>query len=319
VLGIRTILHPTDFSENSQHAFQAACMLARDSQARLLLLHVMMPSAAPLMTGPPPDPLRRIESQDALARFPWPQPADTRIQVEHRLAEGSPAHEILRLAHAEPCELIVMGSHGRTGLRRVLTGSVAEAVLRAAECAVMIVKTPPPAIASSEPATSTEPHRRLILEKIISGGQTGADQAGWRAAKALGISTGGWMPKGFLTEDGPRAELAKQYGAVEMPSENLVARTEQNVEQADATLWFGETTTSGAHATVGACQRGGKPCMPIDPAARFEPAHVAAWLTANHVRTLNVAGNRESDEPGIGNRVELFLREVFRQLGHERG
>ena len=50
--------------------------------------------------------------------------------------------------------------------------------------------------------------------KIISGGQSGADQAGWRAARRLGLPTGGWMPRGFLTEDGPRPEFAREHGAV---------------------------------------------------------------------------------------------------------
>ena len=52
-----------------------------------------------------------------------------------------------------------------------------------------------------------------MLDKVISGGQTGADQAGWRAARAVGIPTGGWMPLGFLTEDSPRPEFADLYGA----------------------------------------------------------------------------------------------------------
>jgi hypothetical protein len=54
-----------------------------------------------------------------------------------------------------------------------------------------------------------------VLEKIISNGQTGLDQAGWRAARAAGIPTGGWMPKGFLTEDGPHPEFAEDFGALE--------------------------------------------------------------------------------------------------------
>ena len=52
-----------------------------------------------------------------------------------------------------------------------------------------------------------------MLEKIISGGQSGADQAGWRTAKAFGVSSGGWMPRGFLAEDGPHPEFADEYGA----------------------------------------------------------------------------------------------------------
>jgi hypothetical protein len=151
-----------------------------------------------------------------------------------------------------------------------------------------------------------------MLDKVISGGQTGADQAGWRVALALGVPTGGWMPKGFRTEDGPHPEFAARYGAVEMPTASYAARTEQNVRDSDATVWFGETTTAGARATVGACRRLGRPCMLVYPAASFEPAHVAAWIQDNKIKTLNVAGNRERDEPGIGERVEQFLREVLR-------
>jgi hypothetical protein len=157
-----------------------------------------------------------------------------------------------------------------------------------------------------------------MLDKIISGGQTGADQAAWRTAEAFGISTGGWMPEGFLTEDGSHPEFAGRYGAEAMPTDSYAARTEQNVRDSDATLWFGETTTSGAQATVGACQRFGKPCMPVYPGASFEPSQVATWIAENNVRTLNVAGNRESHVSGIGHQVERFLGQVLQQLGHKR-
>jgi hypothetical protein len=157
-----------------------------------------------------------------------------------------------------------------------------------------------------------------MLDKVISGGQTGADQAAWRSASAFGIATGGWMPQGFLTEDGSRPEFAEQYGATELPTDGDLARTEQNVQESDGTLWFGETTTSGAQAAVGACQRSGKPCLPVYPGASFEPAHVATWIAKNGIGTLNVAGNRESEEPGIGDRVERFLGEVLQGLGHQR-
>jgi hypothetical protein len=103
-----------------------------------------------------------------------------------------------------------------------------------------------------------------------------------------------------------------------MPTDSGPARTERNVQESDATLWFGETTTSGAHETIGACRRLGKPCMPVYPAASFEPSHVADWVVANKIAILNVAGNRESDEPGIGARVQRFLGEALEQLGHKR-
>jgi hypothetical protein len=157
-----------------------------------------------------------------------------------------------------------------------------------------------------------------MLDKIVTGGQTGADQAGWRAARAFGVPTGGWMPRGFLTEDGPRSEFAKEFGAAEMPAESTAARTEQNVQDSDGTLWFGETTTSGAHDTVVACRKLAKPFMPVYPSASFEPSHVANWIIENQISTLNVAGNRESVEPGIGGRVKRFLDQVLEQLGFQR-
>jgi Circularly permutated YpsA SLOG family len=65
-----------------------------------------------------------------------------------------------------------------------------------------------------------------------------------------------------------------------------------------------------------ACLRFYKPCMPIDPDASFEPSHIATWILENHIKTLNVTGNSEAEEPGIGDRVELFVGQVLQQLGH---
>ncbi len=140
--GIQTILHPTDFSENSRPAFETACALARDYDATLLVLHVMMPSVSFVQEGPLPDPLRAAESQESVARLPWPQASHRQIRVEHRLAEGDAAEEIVRLTEALGCDLVVMGTHGKTGLGRLLTGSVAEEVLRKAVCPVLVVRTP---------------------------------------------------------------------------------------------------------------------------------------------------------------------------------
>lgn len=157
-----------------------------------------------------------------------------------------------------------------------------------------------------------------MLDKIISGGQTGADQAAWRAAETCGVSTGGWMPNGFLTDDGPHPEFAQRYAAADLPAESDSTQTEENVQQSDATLWFGETTTSSAQSTVKACRKLGKPCMLVYPGASFEPSHIATWITENKIATLNVAGSREAEESGIGDRVEHFLIQVLQQLGHAR-
>jgi Circularly permutated YpsA SLOG family len=156
-----------------------------------------------------------------------------------------------------------------------------------------------------------------MLDKIISGGQTGADQAGWRAATAFGVRTGGWMPKGFLTDDGPCPEFARRHGAAEMPTDEDLDRIERNVQDSDATLWLGDTTTGDAQATVEACHQFGRACLPVYPSANFKPSHVAKWISENQIRTLNVTGNREIDEPGIGDRVERFLVKVLQELGHQ--
>jgi hypothetical protein len=157
-----------------------------------------------------------------------------------------------------------------------------------------------------------------MLDRIVSGGKTGAERAAWHAAQAYGVPTGGWMPRGFRSDDGHRFEFADQYGAAEAPDDDDLARIERNVRDSDATLWFGETTTPGAQATVGACQRLGKPCLPVSPDASFEPDHVASWIVEAGIGTLNVAGNREGDEPGIAKRVELFLGATLQRLGHRR-
>lgn len=155
--GIQTILHPTDFSENARPAFETACAMARDSHATLLVLHVMTPSASPLMSGPPPSPLKTAESQGSHWQLPWPEPPDRETRIEHRLVEGDPAEEIVRLAAAEHCDLIVIGTHGRTGLGRLLTGSVAEEVLRNAVCQVLVVKTSHAAAPGAAVAATAKP------------------------------------------------------------------------------------------------------------------------------------------------------------------
>lgn len=153
-----------------------------------------------------------------------------------------------------------------------------------------------------------------MLDRVITGGQTGADQGAWRAARAAGIPTAGMMPLGFLTEDGPRPEFATEFGAVEMPTADYRLRTEQNVRDADATLWFGSVDTPGAIATLRAAEAMGRPRMIVKPGQGVKPSDVAAWLVLRRVKILNVAGNRESKSPGIGERVEAFMGAVFRQL-----
>jgi nucleotide-binding universal stress UspA family protein len=139
---IRIILHPTDFSERSHAAYQLACSLARDHRAYMIVLHVVSRSGSYGETIARQQPDRHAESMcDSLHVVQAPDP---RIDIEHRLADGDPQAEIVRVAQEARCDLIVMGTHGRTGFGRLLMGSVAEQVVRNAPCTVVTVKLPVP-------------------------------------------------------------------------------------------------------------------------------------------------------------------------------
>jgi hypothetical protein len=155
----------------------------------------------------------------------------------------------------------------------------------------------------------------MNLERVISGGQTGADHAALVAAKAAGIATGGWMPKGFRAQDGPRPEFADLYGIQEHTSERYPPRTALNVKNSDATLRFATRWDSpGEVLTNKLCERYGKPQLEVTPGGAITTADVVEWLIANDVRVLNVAGNTERTSPGIEAFVTAFLAEVFRLL-----
>ena len=152
----------------------------------------------------------------------------------------------------------------------------------------------------------------MLLEQVISGGQTGADLAGLIAARGCGLKTGGWMPKGFLTLDGPRPELARKFGLQEHTSPNYPPRTRRNVQMSDATIRFARLWhTPGERATLKFLLQYGKPYLDVAIDAPPTPISVAEWLRVNRVRILNVAGNAERTAPGIERIAVRFLREVF--------
>jgi nucleotide-binding universal stress UspA family protein len=140
MLSIRTIVHPTDFSANSQCAWEMACALARDYGARLLLVHVEAPLPIFAELGAiPPEPVDRRAMERELAQI---KPADATLAVTRTLLFGDEPNTINQFAKDNNADLIVMGTHGRTGLGRLIMGSVAEAVLREAPCPVLTIKTP---------------------------------------------------------------------------------------------------------------------------------------------------------------------------------
>ena len=142
---ITTILHPTDFSPQAEHAFHLACSLARDHGSRVIVLHVV--GLSPVAVGdaiihpPPEDKWEAIAQHRRGIQSPY-----CNVPIDYRLEEGDPVAEILRASRETKCDLIVMGTHGRTGLAHLLMGSVAEQVVRKAACPVLVVKTPFPGI-----------------------------------------------------------------------------------------------------------------------------------------------------------------------------
>jgi hypothetical protein len=142
-----------------------------------------------------------------------------------------------------------------------------------------------------------------MLTTVISGGQTGADIGGLMGAMAIGLKTGGYAPKGYRTENGPCPELA-MFGVKEMLSMDYRLRTEKNIKESDCTVIFGNGSSLGSVLTSNLCKAHDRPCVevyypqiaPIENVAKS----LLSWLyKEKDVHVLNVAGNRESGNPGI--------------------
>lgn len=138
-MNYKKILFATDFSPASETALQYATSLARDSGALLLIAHVEelpMPYAGGEMYFAQPE----YPNPEVKKMLEAIEPPDKSVRFEHRLVMGTAADDIVRVAEEEGADLIVIGTHGRTGLMRVLMGSVAESVMRLATCPVLTVK-----------------------------------------------------------------------------------------------------------------------------------------------------------------------------------
>jgi nucleotide-binding universal stress UspA family protein len=153
MIHVQRILYPTDFSSYSNQAYFHAVALARTHKASLTVVYVHVPGTSPL-DGAENRVADRSYWQGQLEQI---RPLDASIPVQHVLLEGDPAAQIVQFARDGGIELIVMGTHGRTGKERLLLGSVAEKVMRDAPCSVMVVKLPrasaapqPTAVASAK-------------------------------------------------------------------------------------------------------------------------------------------------------------------------
>ncbi len=144
-----------------------------------------------------------------------------------------------------------------------------------------------------------------MVEKIISGGQTGVDRAALDFALEEGFSCGGWCPKGRRAEDGV---IAQHYPLDETPSSEYRERTEWNVRDSDGTLVLTHgSPTQGTALTIELAHGLGRPCLVIDLVNQPHWEALAHWVKENTIRVLNIAGPRESKFPGIYQEVMEFL------------
>jgi hypothetical protein len=153
--------------------------------------------------------------------------------------------------------------------------------------------------------------RRVMLKKIISGGQTGVDQAALDVAINFGIPHGGWIPKGRRTEAGT---LPDKYMLKEMPSSSYPKRTEQNVIDSDGTLIISHGKLAGGSLlTLELAEQHRKEWLHIDLEINrgFSAAQlIKSWIVLNGIKVLNVAGPRASEDPYIYENAVRLLKAV---------
>ena len=146
------------------------------------------------------------------------------------------------------------------------------------------------------------------LSRIVSGGQTGVDRAAFDAAIALGLSYGGFVPRGRRDENG---EIPRRYtNLVETTSKDVDVRTRMNVEAADATLVLSDSASisPGTEYTLACAHSTGKPVLVVDLSNAPDAAgQIRSWVAKLRPATLNVAGPRNSEAPGLKERAQAVL------------
>jgi hypothetical protein len=167
------------------------------------------------------------------------------------------------------------------------------------------------------------------LQKVISGGQTGVDQAALRAAKDCGLEIGGWCPPGRACETG---SIPPEFPLQETPEERSPdapevprsQRTKWNVRDSDGTLVLrshersGFPTSPGTEWTIACAARYERALLVLeieDPEAKGK---IERWLAGDSIKTLNVAGRSEGTAPGIGESAYGLLKEIFATANEKR-
>ena len=152
----------------------------------------------------------------------------------------------------------------------------------------------------------------VLLERIVSGGQTGVDRAALDVALECDIPCGGWCPKGRLAEDGP---ISDRYPLVETPKTDYSQRTKRNVRDSDGTLIVSiDELTGGTLLTKTIAQKQNKHFLVVNPQEPGNIDSIVRWLEENEIKILNVAGPRESGYPTITQKATKFLRELMERV-----
>ena len=150
------------------------------------------------------------------------------------------------------------------------------------------------------------------ISRVVSGGQTGVDRAALEWALAAGVPYGGWCPKGGWAEDfpDPPGLLAVYPDLTETPSADPAQRTAWNVRDSDATIMIRTSSSAspGTDFTVDEACRQGKPLLELDPERSDSQDRLIAFIDGLGAgRSVNIAGPRESESPGIGERARALL------------
>jgi hypothetical protein len=156
---------------------------------------------------------------------------------------------------------------------------------------------------------TAQKHHFHGVEKIVSGGQTGVDQAALDAAIALGIPHGGWCPMGRMSEAGP---IDPKYQLTELPGGDYAARTEQNVIDSSGTLILYHGRLQGGTALTYRCaKKHGKPVHRIRLDRQWSAREAAEWISRNQIVVLNIAGPRASSSPELYQQSYQAIMRLF--------
>lgn len=153
-----------------------------------------------------------------------------------------------------------------------------------------------------------------MIEKVVSGGQTGVDRAALDVAIAAGIACGGWCPRGRIAEDGPIPDF---YPLKETKRRGYIERTRLNVEESDGTLIITEgAPAGGTERALEHAERIGKPVLIVElgdelGGAGADLARARDWVAENGIRVVNIAGPRESTSGGIYDLAAAFLQRLL--------